>query len=363
MILIVLLLVLIVLVGLCLYISYWKQKAYIADHVKVFQFNADFTNLHQSDQLFFPFNNIAKKYDFEKVQRFSDANLIMFSDYLNIDFKLHLVPYVRYKPYFIYGLRGSDLMASKSMLAKNMKGCSCIPKSYVLSDQQDLKNIEQGKIYIVKKNIQRQEGNLITRDVSYIINKAAGDGYVVAQELLQDPYLLNKMKINLRIYLMIVINQKKIDFFIYNNGFVYYTKKSFVPDSDDKDVNVTTGYIDRKVYDENPLTLQDFYDTLSNEKETLFKNNLVAMFKVFKQRYEKELLRENEAIPGVKFNMFGVDVAPSRSLDVTLIEVNKGMSLQPMDKRDALLKYNLVKDCFGMVELVPDGNKKNFIHI
>ena len=39
---------------------------------------------------------------------------------------------------------------------------------------------------------------------------------------------------------------------------MYYTPKFFQPNSIDKDRNITTGYIDRQVYVENPLTTQDF---------------------------------------------------------------------------------------------------------
>ena len=48
------------------------------------------------------------------------------------------------------------------------------------------------------------------------------------------------------------------------NGFVYYTPKKYSNESLHFDHNITTGYIDRKIYEENPLTLKDFYDHLRN---------------------------------------------------------------------------------------------------
>jgi hypothetical protein len=55
----------------------------------------------------------------------------------------------------------------------------------------------------MKKNIQRQEGLKISKDKNEILN-CYKDGYAVVQELLQDPYLINGRKINLRVYCLFI---------------------------------------------------------------------------------------------------------------------------------------------------------------
>ena len=76
--------------------------------------------------------------------------------------------------------------------------------------------------------------------------------------LLQNPYLINGHKINLRCYVLVVCKNKEINVHFYNDGFMYYTPKKFVKNNTDPDVNITTGYIDREIYDFNPLTHNEF---------------------------------------------------------------------------------------------------------
>ena len=39
---------------------------------------------------------------------------------------------------------------------------------------------------------------------------------------------------------------------------MYYTKKHFIKNNNTLDNHVTTGYVERSVYTENPLTHEDF---------------------------------------------------------------------------------------------------------
>jgi len=48
----------------------------------------------------------------------------------------------------------------------------------------------------MKKNIQRQGGLLPTKNLLHHLTQ----GYVIAQKLLQDPYLISGRKINCRVY-------------------------------------------------------------------------------------------------------------------------------------------------------------------
>jgi hypothetical protein len=229
---------------------------------------------------------------------------------------------------------------------------------------QDSLNLQKDTIYILKKNIQRQEGILITKDIDYIKDKAYKDGYIVCQELLQDPFLVNKRKINMRVYLLIVINKSDIDMYIYNDGFMYYTPKFFEKNNLEKDVNVTTGYIDRQVYVDNPLTHHDLYKFLGNEKSNLLKTNMVTMFKEFKNVYTSELLELNKNSKNKRFNIFGVDIAPDENLDVKTIELNKSPDLSYKDERDGAVKLNMVKNMLSLVGILQKDNvSQNFIKI
>ena len=57
-------------------------------------------------------------------------------------------------------------------------------------------------IYILKKNIQQKKGiKLMKGDYQKIRKEAISDNYKVIQTYLNNPYLINQRKVNLRIYL------------------------------------------------------------------------------------------------------------------------------------------------------------------
>lgn len=318
---------------------------------KVFQFNDNFNNYNDTDKILSPFDELLNC----KISKtFYGANIILFSDFSLIDQNINKIPFNRFKNYHVYGLCGSDDMANKMKLAYYLKlsgNTDKIPKTYILeedSDVLDLKNNHSNNsIYILKKNIQRQEGILITRDISIILEEKSK--YVIAQELLQNPFLINKRKINMRVYLLITIKNNKINFYIYNNGFIYYSPKYWETKSIDKDVNITTGYIDRKIYETNPLTHFDLYNNIGIENSSKLQKSIVNLFKNIKLTYEHILLNQNKKSNIFYFNIFGCDIAPSDDLNVKIIEINKGPDLSFKSKRDKEVKYNLVKDCLNLV--------------
>ena len=163
----------------------------------------------------------------------------------------------------------------------------------------------------------------------------------MAQELLQNPLIVNKRKINLRIYLLIVIKNNLCDWFIYNNGFIYYTPQYFEKGSVEKDTNITTGFIDRKVYDTNPLTIKDLYVYLGDKKSFILQKNINVCFRELRNKYKSEFVKLNKDTPGIKFCIYGIDIAPDENLEVLVIEANKGCSLDYKDKKDGEVKYNM----------------------
>ena len=171
----------------------------------------------------------------------------------------------------------------------------------------------------------------------------------------------------MRIYLLIVIKNNVCDWYIYNNGFMYYTPKHFIKGSMDKDVNITTGFIDRHVYDENPLTIQEMYKHIGREHAQILQGNIEKCFSKVCTRYKADFIKLNKDTPGIKFCIYGIDIAPDDKLDVLLIECNKGPSLDYKDKKDGALKYGMVRDAFAMVGIIPWGkgnaSPKNFIEI
>lgn len=299
------------------------------------------------------------------------------------------------KSYFI--VNQADELIAKDLLWKHLvshygldKAKTIMPMSYILYDEKDKNRFDyeydKNKIYIMKKNIQRQEGLHITTDKNVIL-KGAGDHYVVAQELLQNPYIIadnlnnqtNKRKINMRFYILVICNNNDMDVYVHENGFMYYTKESFEKGSLRSESNITTGYIDRKVYDVSPLTHDDFRTYLDSDRNItdherhMKKHGLILSKVVFERIYN--LLRDVfiaivgkictkcKLADGISFQLFGADIALDDKLNPMIMEINKGPDLGSKDERDGNVKYKVVSDIFRKIKAINDDKKNDFKQI
>ena len=312
-----------------------------------------------------------------KTDTYNDAEILMFESLNRIDTIMQKVVYPK-NVQFVFGIAGSDNIASKSMLAISLRTCyddtilnTLIPKTYIME-----KGIDQdrwlrdtrdglGGIYIMKKNIQRQEGFVITNDKEIIIKGFSPlEDYVVCQELLQNPLLISERKINIRIYLLVVVwvNGKGCNMYIYNDGFMYYTPAPFKKGSLNPDENITTGYIDREVYVNNPLTLQDLLGMITPVASNILWNNIINLMTTVARCYIPTFLDANKKIPGTKFTIYGCDIAPADDYTVKLMEVNKGPDLSYKDERDGKLKKHIVEEMLSLVNII-ESRTQNFIKI
>jgi len=256
-----------------------------------------------------------------------------------------------------------------------------LPYTWDLTDDNEVelfkKQFDCNKIYITKNNYQRQEGLEIHTKLETILNSR--NKYILVQELLQDPYLISKRKINLRVYVLVIKdNYSNIKLQFYRDGFMYYTPEFFEPNTDSFKKNITTGYIDRQVYVENPLTHMDFRVWLDDPNRELtdieiyiktnYPNIKLSDF-IFSQIYEQlgfvfqtyETIVGSKSL-GVSFQLYGVDVAINKDLKPMLMEINKGPDLSAKDGRDKDLKVNLCTDVLKSVGLI-DNINNNFITV
>lgn len=285
--------------------------------------------------------------------------------------------------YFI--IENPDVMVAKEKLWLYVvkhhgydKACSLMPKGYILYDNNDISRFndeyDSNKIYILKKNIQRQAGLKITNDKNEILN-GKSQKFVIVQELLQNPYILNGRKINLRCYVLTVCYKGELNVYVYDNGFMYYTPNLFKKGSLEKDDNITTGYIDRQVYIDNPLTHEDFKKYLDdpNRKLTMIEQNLrnqnLKLSQIVFKRIN-DLIKDiflsfigiicsgKKLHNNLSFMLFGCDVAIDDTLHSMMIEINKGPSLVPFDERDSKLKHKISRDILQLIGSIDKGDLK-----
>lgn len=312
-------------------------------------------------------------------------NLFIPCSYNNINYEIMQMPKIKNGKYFI--IEDCDLMTAKDLMWEIIVGYygltyakTFLPNTYILNLKDDMKRFENEykdtNIYILKKNIQRQEGLKITNSFEEI-KKAVYNNYVVVQELLQDSYLINKRKINMRFYACVICENNKISVYIYNDGFMYYTKNNFKKNSFDKDTNITTGYIDRQVYIDNPLTHSDLklyldmdrkltkYELKIKNKYKLsdifFKKINKTLYKLFIPFIEK-ICQGNyfNNYENLTFQLFGIDVAINNNYEPMIMEINKGPDISGKDERDTKLKLNLIRDMF---KIITKTTQCNFVKI
>jgi len=288
----------------------------------------------------------------------------------------------------IFMLNNTDHMVSKLALWKYLKekygkeiASTMLPYTWDLTDLSDIElfklQFDKNKLYITKNNYQRQEGIEIHTNLDSILGSK--NKYLLVQELLQDPYLVSGRKINLRVYVLVIKdNYSNIKLNVYKDGFMYYTPELFESSNPSFKKNITTGYIDRQVYVENPLTHMDFRKWLDNSNRELTPiekyikkthPNLKISDYVFSQIYEQLgfIFKTYEDIVGTKtkgvcFQLYGVDVAINNQLNPLVMEINKGPDLTAKDGRDKNLKLNLCTDILKSVGLIDDVNN-NFITV
>ncbi len=291
----------------------------------------------------------------------------------------------------IFMLNNTDHMVSKLALWKYLKkkygleiASNMLPHTWDLTDDKEIElfksQYSSKKLYITKNNQQRQEGIKIHTDLNTILNSR--DKYILVQELLQDPYLVSGRKINLRVYVLVIKDSySNIKLQIYSDGFMYYTPELFQPNDPDFKKNITTGYVDRQIYVDNPLTHKDFRLWLDDPSRkitpiesyirTTYPNIKLSTY-IFSQIYEQLgfVFETYEKIVGTKtlgigFQLYGVDVAINQDLKPMVMEINKGPDLTAKDGRDRELKMNLGTDILKSVGLLPTTktNPNNFITI
>ena len=296
--------------------------------------------------------------------------IFMPSAYDLINYEISLMQKTKGNYYYI--INDIDLLVVKDFLwdrldryyRKDVTKLS--PKSYIPRDSLSLerlkKDYKNGRLYIAKKNVQRQEGIQIINDKDELFKLMTDKDIAIIQELLQDPMTIDGHKINLRVYVLIVIYKDDCNIYVYNDGFMYYTPKKFVSNSIDKDVNITTGYIDREIYESNPLTHKDFMEYLKDDGPRI-KNNILNLIKDVLKPYTK-LFVDKQAFRGsVQYQIMGADVAIDDKGKAMIMEVNKGPDLGGKDERDTKLKLSLVEHMLEIVGVLPMSDSNEFIKV
>ena len=274
----------------------------------------------------------------------------------------------------IFMIDGCDWIASKVSLWNVIKenfgrfSSEIMPQTFVLSSDKDIeefkkfykkkKSENKNCKFILKNYKQRQEGLKLENNLSNILNSVK-DGFKLVQDFLENPYLISGRKVNLRYYLLISCKDDKLKGWVYKDGFVYYTPKPFKKNSMDFKETITTGYIDRKIYETNPLTVEDFRKHLGTEKAKKYDEEVNTKLKSIMISLKNRICIEKDLKHHLKFQYFGADIAPDENLNCTIMEINKGPDIGFKDERDGNVKKNMIHDIFKVIDPKDEEDKKH----
>ena len=277
----------------------------------------------------------------------------------------------------LFLIDGCDVIGSKLALWELLKdfygnkATDYMPKTFLLENKEDLKNFPAhfkankakrcDQMYVLKNYEQRQEGIKLTRDLDEIIN-GLSKGWYLVQDYVYNPYIIDNRKINFRYYMLVTCYQGKISGYIHKDGFLYYTPEYYDSHDISFKKHITTGYIDRKVYEVNPLTLQDFRDYLeskNNGSSKIWDKSVEKLMSGVMQAISKKICKNKKLDNHFKFQLFGCDVAPDNQLGCKLMEINKGPDLDAKDERDKQVKLRVQHDMFKIIDPIDEEESKN----
>ena len=275
---------------------------------------------------------------------------------------------------YIFGVNGCDTIVSKNKIWESLVKCygrkeasKLMPESYVLEDPNEMEvfrknfNPSSNEIYILKKNVQRKEGLKLTKDYFEIL-EAKNDNYRVVQKYMIDLYLINQRKVNLRVYLLIIIKNNKKYFYLSKIGKCIYTNKKYNDNNLDFESNITSYNLDMTVYNNNPRYFNElikYINDKGDDGEKLFQN-IDILIKKISYCLSKNLYQSNNIKGSITFQLFGIDIIFDKDLNPYLLEMNKGPDMTPRDDIDKTMKINVQKDMFKTVGVLEDDNNNSF---
>jgi len=274
---------------------------------------------------------------------------------------------------FIFGINGCDSIVSKNKIWQSLVKCygrpdarKLMPESFVLNEPKDMNAFKnyynKNDIYILKKNVQRKEGLKLTSDLNTILT-AKDESYRVVQKYLTNLYLINKRKVNLRIYLLIMIKNNKIYFYMSTVGKCIYTNKEYNDNKFDFESNITSYHLDMNVYKKNPRTLDELYtflnkDTNNENSSTILSEGIYKLMKEVSYCLSTNIYQSANIKNTTCFQLFGADVIFDTNLHPYLLEFNKGPDMTPRDDIDRKMKTKVQIDMFSKIGMLQNNNSE-----
>lgn len=177
----------------------------------------------------------------------------------------------------------------------------------------------------------------------------------VAQRYIENPYLINGRKFDLRVYVL-VTSYIPLKAWLYRDGFARFSNTRFSLSSiDDKYMHLTNVAVQKTAPDYDPekgckWQVQQLRRYLTakhgREKVEILFKEMDNIFVRSLQSVQKVIINDKHC-----FELYGYDILLDQNLKPWLIEVNASPSLTASSKEDYEMKYRLLEDTLNVVDM------------
>jgi len=291
--------------------------------------------------------------------------------YSNAELELFNLPREQVKHTKIFAVSGCDIFAGKDTLWQTLEkvysreGAKLLmPETYLTKLPNDLDLFERfyhpENIYILKKNIQRKEGILILNNLMNILQTIKHEPrYVIIQHYITNPFLIQKRKLNIRLYIAVVCTPSSgLKVYLYTQCKCIYANQEYDPNNiNNLEAHLTSLNLDTEIYNHLPETFTELQNYLGQlEYNYIWKKINYKVKKIF-FAIQKEKAICQDIKGNLNFQLFGMDVMLDDTMEPWILEFNKGPDMSYKTQKDEKLKKNLYQDLFCLVDLVVDKNK------
>lgn len=262
----------------------------------------------------------------------------------------------------VFGIDGCDNIVAKNGLWKTLskiygrnRAAQLVPKTYIPTDTRDLKNLVKEykpmNIYVMKKNVQRQLGIKLTRNLGEMLG-CGKQQYVVIQEYLMNPLVFDGRKFDIRVYLLVIIKDGRHYFYRHSGGRCHYTSTAFDTNTLDVQKHIPSGYNEDTAFKaSHPETLKDLQEYLNaiSGKGDYFFYRLDQMLKDCCKAFTTVLGKNPKYKDTVRCQLFGLDILSDQNYRPVLIEINKGPEMSWSSEPERQYKKKLLEDMFELL--------------
>ncbi len=273
--------------------------------------------------------------------------------------------YIKYKPDVIFFIRKNNVLGGKVQLWESLRkyygrdiASTIMPETFIFPKNTVPFNrkYKKGNYYILKNKKQRQEGIKLTNNYKEIMNHKK-NGYSLVQTTLTNPLLYKGYKFNVRIYLVVICdNKNNVNSYIYNDGIINYCSQPYDKSNLTFENTITSFHNSKNLYELGyPNTISEF------SKDLPIKN----LFPKIKHKLKMTMRAVNQTLKYDDINvksvqLFGADFLIDEAMNAHLLEINLGPGMKKYNEYDEKVRTGML---LGMMDLIDSKKSPNYIPI